>query len=73
MTASNLSGKELKLEANGASSIIVYGSVTNLERTFRGQPSSMDIASYPNRQVSLNGASYADVTVAETLNASFQE
>src|SRR5262249_27781548 len=34
LTASNVSGPELKLESNGASSIRVDGSVTNLEVNF---------------------------------------
>jgi hypothetical protein len=71
MTASNLSGKELKLEANGASSIIVYGSVTNLEANLSGATKLNGTSLHTQTaKVSLNGASYADVTVTETLNAS---
>jgi len=70
-TASKLSGHELKLESNGASSISVDGSVTNLEVTLSGA-SKLDAKSLQTQTatVSLNAASYADVTVTETLNAS---
>src|SRR5260221_4845055 len=70
-TASKLSGHELKLESNGASSISVDGSVTNLEATMSGA-SKLDAKSLQTQTatVSLNGASYADVTVTDTLNAS---
>ena len=71
MTASNLSGHDLKLEANGASAIIVDGSVTNLEADLSGA-TRLNGASLHTQtaRVLLNGASYADVTVTETLNAS---
>jgi len=71
MKASKLSGRELKLESNGASSISVDGSLTNLEATMSGA-SKLDAKSLQTQTatVTLNGASYADVTVTETLNAS---
>jgi len=71
LTASNLSGADLKLESNGASSISVAGSVTNLEATLSGA-CKLDAKSLQTQtaKVSLNGASYGDVTVTETLNAS---
>ena len=71
LAASNLSGADLKLESNGASSISVAGSVTNLEATLSGA-CKLDAKSLQTQtaKVSLNGASYADVTVTETLNAS---
>ena len=71
VTASNLSGHDLKLESNGASSIIVDGSVTNLEANLSGTTKLNGTSLHTqNARVSLNGASYADVTVSETLNAS---
>jgi hypothetical protein len=71
LTASNLSGEGLKLESNGASSINVDGSVTNLDATLSGA-SKLNAKSLKTQTatVSLNGACYADVTVTETLNAS---
>jgi len=71
LTASNLSSKDLKLESNGASSISVDGSVTNLEANLSGA-SKLNAKSLQTQTatLSLNGASYADVTVTETLNAS---
>ena len=71
LTASNLSGGDLKLESNGASSISVDGSVTNLDANLSGA-SKLDAKSLRTQTatVSLNGACYADVTVTETLNAS---
>ena len=71
LTASNVSGRELKVESNGASFISVQGSVTNLEATFSGA-SKLDAKSLQTQtaKVSLNGASYADVTASESLNAS---
>ncbi len=71
LTASKLSGHELKLESNGASSISIDGSVTNLEANLSGA-SKLDAKSLQTQTatVSLNGASYADVTVTDTLNAS---
>ncbi len=71
LTANSLSGRDLKLESNGASSISVAGSVTNLEADFSGA-SKLNAKSLQaqSAKVSLNGASYADVTVTESLNAS---
>jgi hypothetical protein len=71
LTASKLSGRELKLESNGASFISVDGSVTNLEANLSGA-SKLDAKSLQTQTatVSLNGASYADVTVTDTLTAS---
>jgi len=71
LTASNLSGNDLKLESNGASSISVDGSVTNLAANLSGA-SRLNAKSLQAQTVtvSLNGASYADVTATETLNGS---
>lgn len=70
VTASNLSGHDLKLDANGASSIIVDGFVTNLEADLSGATRlNATTLHAQTARVSLNGASFADVTVAETLNA----
>jgi len=71
VTASNLSGHDLKVESDGASSIIVNGSVTNLEANLSGTTKLNGTSLHTQTaRVSLNGASYADVTVTETLNAS---
>jgi hypothetical protein len=71
VTASNLSGEDLKLESNGASSIVVDGSVTNLEADLSGATRLNGKSLHAQTaRVSLNGAAYADVTVTETLNAS---
>lgn len=71
VTASNLSGHDLKLDSNGASSIFVDGSVTNLEADLSGASKLNGTALHAQTaKVSLNGASYADVTVTETLDAS---
>lgn len=71
LTASQLSGRDLKLESNGASAITVAGSITNLDATLSGA-SKLNAKSLQTQTatVSLNGASYGDVTVTETLNAS---
>lgn len=71
LTASQLSGHGLKLESNGAADINVAGSVTNLEATLSGA-CKLDAKALQTQSatVSLNGASYGDVTVAGTLNAS---
>ncbi len=71
LTANNLSSHDLKLESNGASSISVDGVITNLEANFSGA-SRLNAKSLQTQtaSVSLNGASIADVTVTETLNAS---
>ena len=71
LTASQLSGHDLKLESNGASAITVAGSVTNLEANLSGA-SKLNAKSLQTQTatVSLNGASYGDVTVTGTLNAS---
>jgi hypothetical protein len=71
LTASNVSGPDLKLECNGASSISVDGSVTNLEVSFSGA-SSLRAKSLQSQtaRIALNGASSADVTVTESLDAS---
>jgi hypothetical protein len=71
LTASNVSGGEFKLEANGASSIRVAGSVTNLEVRFAGASSlNAKGLSAQTAHVSLSGASAADVTATETLDVS---
>jgi hypothetical protein len=71
LTASNLSGPGLKLEANGASSIIVDGSVTNLEAYLSGAGKLNGTTLHTQAAtVALSGASYADVTVTEALSAS---
>ena len=71
LTASNLSGHDLKLESNGASDISLNGSVTNLEVNLSGA-SKLNAKSFQTQTatLSLDGASYADVTVTDTLNAS---
>ncbi len=71
VTAGNLSGPELKLESNGASSITVDGSVTNLEANLSGTTRLNATSLHTETaRVLLNGASYADVTVTESLDAS---
>src|SRR5579871_463712 len=71
LTASNLSGTGLKLEANGASSIIVDGTVTNLAAEISGAGKLNATTLHTQAaSVSLSGASYADVTVTEALQAS---
>lgn len=71
LTASNLSGSDLKLDSNGASSINVQGSVTNLEADFSGASSlSAKALQTQTARISLNGACSADVTVTESLDAS---
>jgi hypothetical protein len=71
LTASKLSGDDLKLESNGASSIRVDGSVTNLEAELSGA-GTLNAKSLQTQtaKVSLSGACYADVTVSEKLDAS---
>lgn len=71
LTASQLSGHDLKLESNGAADISVAGSVTNLEANLSGA-SKLNAKSLQTQTatVSLNGAAYGDVTVTDTLNAS---
>ena len=71
LTTGDLTGDDLKLESNGASSINVKGAVTNLEANLSGA-SKLIAKSLQTRTatVSLNGASYAEVTVTDTLNAS---
>ncbi len=71
LTASNLSGRDLKLNSNGASSIIVDGSVSNLEANLSGA-TKLNGTSLQTQtaKIALNGASYANVTVTEALNAS---
>lgn len=70
VTASNLSGHDLKLESSGASSIVVDGSVTNLEVNLSGTTKLNGTSLHTQTaRVSLDGASYADVTVTEKLNA----
>jgi len=71
LTASNVSSPDLKLESNGASSINVQGSVTNLEATFSGTGSlGAKALQTQTAKVSLSGACLADVTVTESLDAS---
>jgi hypothetical protein len=71
LTASQLSGQDLKLESNGASDISVDGSITNLEVNMSGA-SKLNAKSLQTKTatLSLNGASYGDVTVSDTLKAS---
>jgi len=71
LTASNVSGSNLKLESNGASSINVEGSVANLEANFSGA-GSLDAKALQTQtaKVSLTGACSADVTVTQSLDAS---
>ena len=71
LTASQLSGHGLKLESNGAADISVTGSVTNLEANLSGACKlNAKALQTQTATVTLNGASYGDVTVSETLNAS---
>ena len=71
LTASKLSGPDLKVESAGASSITADGSVTNLKANFAGA-SKLNAKSLQTQTatVSLVGASHADVNVTETLKAS---
>ena len=71
LTASNLSGPDLKLESNGASPVNVEGSVTNLEANFSGA-GNLDAKALQTQtaRISLSGACSADVTVTESLDAS---
>ena len=71
LTASKLSGSDLKMESAGASSITADGSVTNLKANFAGA-CKLNAKSLQTQTatVSLVGASHADVNVAETLKAS---
>jgi hypothetical protein len=71
LTAGQLSGHDLKLESNGASVISVDGSVANLEAKLSGA-SKLNAKSLQTQTatLSLDGASYGDVTVTDTLNAS---
>jgi putative autotransporter adhesin-like protein len=71
LTASNVSGPDLKLESNGASSINVEGSVKNLEANFSGAGNlSAKALQTQTARISLSGACSADVTVTENLDAS---
>jgi hypothetical protein len=71
LTAGQLSGRGLKLESNGAADINVAGSVTNLEANLSGA-CKLDAKALQAQTatVSMNGASYGDVTVTGALNAS---
>ena len=70
LTANQLSGHDLKLESNGASEIIVDGSVTNLEANLAGA-SKLNAKSLQTQTatLTLEGACYGDVTVKDTLDA----
>jgi len=71
LTASNISGSDLKLESNGTSSINAEGSVTTLEANFSGAGSlGAKTLQTQVAKVSLSGACSADVTVTESLDAS---
>jgi len=71
LTASQLSGHGFKLESNGAADISVAGSVTNLEATMSGACRlNAKALQTQTATVTLTGASYGDVTVTGTLNAS---
>jgi hypothetical protein len=71
LTATNLSGRELKVESNGTSSIRLGGSVASLNAILSGA-GTLDAKGLETQSasVSLDGAYQADVTVAEKLNAS---
>jgi len=71
LTAGQLSGHDLKLESNGASDLSVAGSVTNLEVNLSGA-SKLDAKSLQTQTatVSLDGATFGEVTVTDTLKAS---
>lgn len=66
--ASQISSPDLKLESTGKSKISVGGSVATLEANLRGA-SKLDAKSLraQTARLSLTGASYADVTVTDTL------
>ena len=70
-TGSQITGPDLKLESTGASDITVDGSVTNLEVNFTGA-GHLDAKSLQAQtsDITLVGASDADVTVTDTLKAS---
>ncbi|MGI8601631.1 MAG: GIN domain-containing protein [Verrucomicrobiales bacterium] len=71
LTASQLSGQDLKLEANGASDITVDGSVTNLEANLSGASKlNAKFLQTQTAKLSLTGASFGYITVTDTLNAS---
>jgi hypothetical protein len=71
LTASQLSGHGLKIECNGAADISVAGSVTNLEVNLSGACKlNAKALQTQTATATLNGASYGDVTVTDTLNAS---
>ena len=71
LAASNVSGSDLKLESNGASSINLAGSVGNLEVNFSGACRLEGEALHAQTaKVSLSGACSADVTATESLEAS---
>jgi hypothetical protein len=69
--ASQLSGHDLKLKSIGASNISVDGSVANLEAKLTGA-SKLNAKSLRTQTATLSllGASYADVTVTNTLKIS---
>lgn len=68
---SQITGHDLKLEADGASSLSVDGSVTNLEVNLTGASHlSANSLQAQTAKVTLVGTSQADITVADTLNAS---
>lgn len=71
LAASALSGPDLKLEANGASSLNVDGAVKSLAATLSGA-SRLAAKSLQSESATIeaNGASFADVTTTETLKAS---
>jgi hypothetical protein len=69
--ANQLSGHDLKLKSTGASNISVDGSVANLEANLTGA-SKLNAKSLQTQTATLSllGASYADVTVTNTLKVS---
>jgi len=70
-TATRIAGPDLKIESSGASDISVDGSVTNLEVRLTGA-SRLEAKSLQSQiaAITLVGASEADVTVTDTLQAS---
>ena len=71
LTATNLSGAGLNLVCNGASSVSLEGSVTNLDVTFSGANRlAAKSLQTQTASVTMNGASSADVTATESLKAS---
>jgi hypothetical protein len=70
LTASSLSGRELYLEANGASRVTLNGNVNAVQAEMNGA-SRLEAESLVTRamELSINGAGRADVNVSDALKA----